>query len=1326
MGVTAIKRIENRSSATLKLINKENPNASVEHAPMGPGSVRDVDIWIPWAGNSWDFPGKHLEIRLNDQPRHWIWQAWKGDGDFVRYSVDGAWHDPGTRVNGVSDVNGDRTLLVHDDSFSLAHHSGAPLLPHITAITRVENQTGFTVSLHDIEDGNAPGHGQSIPARGSLPVNMWIPWAGRSTDFAGHHLQLRLNGQTRFWIWQAAHADGDFVRYSTTGAWRDQGDKVEGFAGTDGDRTLVVLEDHRGPGFALMPSSLGFWTEAALGLATALPRLFALGYQHCGTPVIRSIPSVPKSSAVAISVAGPPSDAYDRKESEARFRYRDTGKRYEFEIRNGTVYARHPDGRPDTALTESVSYEAVRVGQRSPAPPFDLIAASNGRVFAKERGRDRFYFTTMDEMFLHADRNNRELAVPSTYYQIDPEFNAPGARLQDLTTPFAGCFAGHPAAERFPLFGMLVQRNFMDMMLVRLQRRTWHLIDARPPLNRFNPQVVLAEMVSPFLINRFTDEQLAPPAGTPTYPHVTYCQGQTTMSLASIDFDQVLDIGVGHVHWHEQDDRTGGGEIQPLRTGTGAGPVYLNGWFPTLDYAYLYRITNGPIRDGDGYIDGTCNFYVMARLRNGTYRLLYLDEQMFASHRWRMVDPDDYKGLSFAIAKALRDDPIRYGWNPSTYWCPFRAGEIGPQSRMAAARQVLLVTGGNPPVIFSINFSWSSIDHTWRWRHLPPGAAVRHYDPVAVAGAEPVVPTDAGPCVFPQTIRLREDLTMHLRGAAPGASGVTERGRWYQRYLPASHRYVPQPGALVAGQRPALPQDFHWKFLPEEVFKRADRFSHFGVYADVDSRTQHYPVTPASAADADQLAAGETGTWIDQGGQLTVQAWTFPWHGELSGLHPKSPPSMYNPQTRLRIERRGARWIALHRDKRDDDLLPFENLPKSVILQNGARRVTVTLGPNVFVERPPAVERVRFWWEGSGSSLRAGISFVPLQVPGVPVPGNVWKVRMAGLGEPSGEVVSLFDAVIDQFARLADGSYQLVWTPDPARLANIQEYCSTAGALRYGTCIWFEDLTGHVGVPDEVVWPAPATVRVSVTPQSIPLGRPVNVTVQAVNATTGAAMAGSVSIAGQIVGSTGVPFTRTFTQSATGVVTVTGYPPAAIPFTFHTPALRTSVEPSVLPIGRSVRVTVSAFDTRSNERVSGRVRINGQDVGAANTPFDYTFGQTPPPGVVNASYYADATIAWPPLRWPALEVGITPAIRMALATTYTVRAVDLDTRVAVDGEVRVNGTTVARTNVAFTYRFVVRRIPQGDPDTGVYWEIIPPEITVVAQGYPEMSINPGV
>ena len=83
-----------------------------------------------------------------------------------------------------------------------------------------------------------------------------------------------------------------------------------------------------------------------------------------------------------------------------RYLYRDSGKRYEFNIQNGVVVAKHSNGST-TSLTQAVSYTNKRSGQPLTAPTFDLIAASGGRIFAKEKDADRFYIATMDHVFIH-------------------------------------------------------------------------------------------------------------------------------------------------------------------------------------------------------------------------------------------------------------------------------------------------------------------------------------------------------------------------------------------------------------------------------------------------------------------------------------------------------------------------------------------------------------------------------------------------------------------------------------------------------------------------------------------------------------------------------------------------------------------------------------------------------------------------------------------------------------------------------------------------------------------------------------------------------------
>jgi len=241
MALTALKQVENRSSATVALSNRENANVLGNLVSIPPGGNLAVDMWIPWAPNGWDFPGKQIEVQLNGQPRFAIWQAAKSDGDFVRFSSDRAWHDPGERIFGIPEVNGDRTLRVMDRYCSLLPYALPVPFPWVTSITRVENWSDQVVALVSTENPNSPIV-QINPAQTAV-VNLPIPWAGQGADFPTHHVRLSLNGQPRYWLWQAAGTDGDLVRYSSDGQWHHRAEPVQGVSGVNGRRTLVVNKD---------------------------------------------------------------------------------------------------------------------------------------------------------------------------------------------------------------------------------------------------------------------------------------------------------------------------------------------------------------------------------------------------------------------------------------------------------------------------------------------------------------------------------------------------------------------------------------------------------------------------------------------------------------------------------------------------------------------------------------------------------------------------------------------------------------------------------------------------------------------------------------------------------------------------------------------------------------------------------------------------------------------------------------------------------------------------------------------------------------------------
>ena len=85
------------------------------------------------------------------------------------------------------------------------------------------------------------------------------------------------------------------------------------------------------------------------------------------------------------------------------------------------------------------------------------------------------------------------------------------------------------------------------------------------------------------------------------------------------------------------------------------------------------------------------------------------------------------------------------------------------------------------------------------------------------------------------------------------------------------------------------------------------------------------------------------------------------------------------------------------------------------------------------------------------------------------------------------------------------------------------------------------------------------------------------------------------------------------------------------------PVLEVSVQPYPVPPNRSVQVTVTATDSTTAAAVSGRVLVNGADVGPTNTQFTYTFrtrriGRPPdveiifPTVTVRAAGYPDADV----------------------------------------------------------------------------------------------------
>lgn len=1262
----------------------------------------------------------------------------------------------------------------------------------VTAIVEVRNFSTAIATLQNFETPSDTADGKGVFQPGETrKVSIWIPQCTNAADFPKKHIQVTFQGGS-FSIWQADLGGADRVRLSKNGQFSNPGEEIGGFSWVgaflrapvilgpfvlwlgNGDRGLFITDT----GMFLLPQ------EMVDALSTVQGSVKRAAYTICGEAMDDSIESVPRLSATCFSMAGIPSDAFRRGKPGARFLYRDSGKRYEFSVKKTTspppgasprflpLSVLNPDGST-TQLTQAITYNHFRKfpGENVPLPEFDLIAADGGRVFAKQRGLDRFFFATLDEMFIHADAAGHEFSIPSVYFKLDPEFNHANASVADLLAHLQGNFARHPATRPYPIYKVLLRANLLNLMMVSVQPFKWHQLDVRPPAGvqalaecaalPLITDVGLATLAAgigtllilarPFLLRALTlnPDLAAPPPFGPAKPKMKYCPADSTfpvLSPVALTYEKVLDIGVGHVHLHQQYELITGGEIQPLRIPTGN---------PVNDAMKQYQYLNGPVRDGDGYIDGTCNYYALVQFKkniprgNDAFALLYTDEQSYFSGRWRIVHPTDFRaGLSSLVSK-LSDDSQRdpasqlFHFDQTKYWCPFRTGLIGPTSRLAVSAQVLLVSGDRdiePNVIYSINFSWATMDRSWRWRKLSGTPRFFPTDTQPDSLENEVIATDQANCFFPQTLRLRGDMTIHIKGTGPGSGPAFPVGRWCQKYLPPSNTLDPVAPLLAANTRPAASADRAWQFVPESLFQRADHFSHFGVYDVVDSRCQYYPLQVAADAAA-ILQGANPGPWTDDQKKLAVFGQRqFSWDDlqlpDSPVMEAKRPPSLFNPATMLKIVRHGVQWIAMYWDKRDDDLMPL-SVPIAgldVLLSQGSSKVQVRFMPNVLLEGPPAVQKAFFWIIGGQATL--GYT-QPLAGPPY---DNVARVRMAALGDLPGQVVPILDFFTAGNFKLSHGYYQHQWTPTATELALLNTYASNDGTMRSGTSVWFEDMVGHVARPEELHWTFPPMMNATMIPAEVPVGVQVSVTVHATDLVTGNVLHGKVLI-DDAVFATDQPFNFTFIRKPQRVfdpvtktwevlnlpsrifVVVEGYPETEVPLKFS--SLRVWVEQPALSFGVPVQVTVHAADGETQTPVTGRVKINNVDVQATNTAFSFNFSASPAPsGVVSAPGYPDTPIFWPPFRPAELMVSLQPAAVPGQAANYVVHATDANSRLQVEGVVTI-GAFTTRANAVFSYTFVVQRIRIFDPETRT-WTIqqVLPTINVAVPGYPPAQLTP--
>jgi hypothetical protein len=619
---------------------------------------------------------------------------------------------------------------------------------------------------------------------------------------------------------------------------------------------------------------------------------------------------------------------------------------------------------PNNAQSRAFSFHEKRLGIEAVAPAFDLIAAGGDRVIAKALGDDRIFVGVVDDPYVHFAGGTR-LRLPQCLFKLDPELAASGASVGDLLAsvgPFADDDERHPATERFPLFrclfgsdalrGFAQRSGLFEQMNMRFVPEAWHELDLRPLRATANP-----------------------PEGFRSYDHARYECGDPAEPILvkkSVRYEEVLDLGVGVTHLHEQHDNRFGGELDNL----GLIPIgalrELTGVMLTSDEAY--QLANGPIQDYGGWVDGTCIYYMLVRLKpfieddfaaqENAFAVLWTDEQTGFTERWRLLDLADHKfGSPFKpIIGLVTDSEKRENYYPdapfdaATFWSPLADGNITPESRMAVSRQIVVLTGRDPDEwqpeeLYTIHFGWPTMDRSWRWRKFPRGG-----DGLSRWQYEGV---------DPDTLRIRDDTTIALAGRATLGT-KTINGWWCQRYLPADGQEQPAAQDLNSG-KPGLGYDHPWRFVSTRVFEAADRrFSHFGAYEPATAaRHQAYRVTVHNrSSDAGTNDVIARTVWIDSAQTLKITHERLNWTtlaDALSGrggqpndaIENRTRPSIYNSRQRFAMqecrrlqdeddENTGALDVFLltHYDVRDDKLIAFDGVGSPAVGAPATVRLT--------------------------------------------------------------------------------------------------------------------------------------------------------------------------------------------------------------------------------------------------------------------------------------------------------------------------------------------------------------------------------------------------
>jgi hypothetical protein len=195
-------------------------------------------------------------------------------------------------------------------------------------------------------------------------------------------------------------------------------------------------------------------------------------------------------------------------------------------------------------------------------------------------------------------------------------------------------------------------------------------------------------------------------------------------------------------------------------------------------------------------------------------------------------------------------------------------------------------------------------------------------------------------------------------------------------------------------------------------------------------------------------------------------------------------------------------WLLVHYDKRDDDLLPFSNLKSrgehsfdlllrrvsapGILIALPDQSVRLSVKEHREVLSPPRVSRaeISVRRNAAGQPLQVDFRFlfVPCARPQFnnSIQENIWRIRVGALPRAAngsfGDPILLFERIrhgnfLPEPGDTGWHSYSWPLTNETASMVEkVGLYLSQQGRIINGTSMWFEDVVGHVGIPDELVF----------------------------------------------------------------------------------------------------------------------------------------------------------------------------------------------------------------------------------------------------------------